>query len=207
MAIVDRAGIVRAIGISPSNLDAAVSALLAEQPSPAKLATQAVQDALGRDAPGGGLLEGGAERRAAMAANLEGRPMPPLGVRSWANARAIGNGTRMPDDARLVVMSFYDSADAAAGDRLAALHRGRAAEGVIAIGVLTDEDNTAARRAMRGADFPVAHDRGGRVAATYGADAGDAETYLIRPDGLVLAGDVAEATLDDAVTAALGALE
>ena len=203
LALIDREGIVRAIGLSPSNLDAAVAELLTEQPSPAAEATRAVRRALGD-----GLVEGDAERRRAMAEVLEGRPMPALDVAGWSNARHLRDGRQMPEGTKLVVLTFLTSGDAAAVERLAALHQARADEGVVVIGVLTDESVGEARKALRSGaiEFPAALDRDGRVAATYGADDGEPETYLIHPNGTVLAGDVAEAQLDAAVMAALGAL-
>ena len=203
IVLVDRQGIVRAAGLTPSRVESAVQALLAEQPDPAKLVTKRVHDALG-----GALLEGDDARRTAMAENLEGRTMPALDVAGWSNARHLRDGTRMPEGTKLVVLTFLTSDDDAAVERLTALHESRAGEGVVVIGVLTDESAGEARKAMRSGAIPFAAalDRGGRVAATYGADAGEAETYLIHPNGVVLAGDVAEAQLDAAVTAALGAL-
>ena len=198
LALVDRNGVIRAIGLTPSGAGRAVAALLQEQPEPRRAASKA---ALARLDPSH--LEGDADRRAAMAQHLEGRAMPALdGLRRWSNARDLRNGRSLPEGTTLVVVSFLTAADADELDRLASLH---ALQGVVAIGVLTDETWGEAREVMqrRDLELPLAYDAGGQVAALYGVDAGEPEAYLIAPDGTVLAGDVANASLSDAIAALL----
>ncbi len=198
LALVDRNGIVRAIGLTPSRAGMAVAELLKEQPEPRRLASSKALAALDP-----AHLEGDADRRAAMAEHLEGRGMPDItGLRRWANANAIRNGRALPEGTRLVVLSFLTAADTDELDRLAALN---ATDGVVAIAVLIDPTWGDARPVFqdKSRELPLAHDPNGRVAVLYGVEAGEPEAYLIAADGTVLVGDVANATLTDAVAAVL----
>ena len=198
LALVDRNGVVRAIGLTTRGAGLAISELLKEQPEPGKAASKAALARLD-----GSHLEGDADRRAAMAEHLEGRTMPALsGLKRWSNARDIRNGRTLPEGTRLVVVSFLTAGDTDELDRLATLN---AMEGVVAIGVLTDAAWADARPMMQAGDrdLPLAYDPGGQIAALYGVDAGEPEAYLIAPDATVLAGDVANKTLADAVAALL----
>ena len=139
------------------------------------------------------LVEGDAERRRAMAEVLEGRPMPALDVAGWSNARHLRDGRQMPEGTKLVVLTFLASGDAAAVERLAAPAPGAGpTRGVIVIGVLTDESVGEARKALRsGRDRvppPPSTAGGPGGGRRTGPTDGEPETYLIHPNGTVLAG-------------------
>ena len=234
-AVVDRKGIVRAIGLQPQHVRGVVEKLLDEpgdekgeekgqekggdaggsapsttpaaSPSddaakPAKGATSAAKPV---DAS---LLEGGAERRAALARFDACPEAPALAVGDWLNAKDLPKDPSLASlEGKIVVLDFWATwcgPCLAAVPKMNELARKYADKGVVLIGVCHRQggEKMAATVKERGISYPVCVDRDGKTNEAYTVDSYP-DYYLIDRQGRLRGADVSTAGLEKAIEALL----
>ena len=203
--VVDRNGVLRAMGLSSSRVEDAVEELLKEQPySQQELAAGRVNAAL-RAAVRPEWLDGGEDRLAQLKPLLDGSP-PAINVDGWVNGRGFRNG--LPKGTDLIVMAFVDaSADLApVVEPLNAVHAAHARDGVLVVGVADAASADALAKSARAAKarFALCADVQDQTAASFQVD-GRPSIYVLSSGGAVVAADVKPEHLGQTIAALLAA--
>lgn len=193
-AVVDREGIVRAIGLKPDNVDDVIETLLAEE---------AEADGKVRIRPN--WLEGDAEKRARLKRLEEKAEQPPaLAVEKWHNSEAI----KLADlKGKVVVLDFWATwsgpSERAVPKHNALLDKYRK-DGLVIIGICSTLGGEAIAKAVEanGISYPVCVDVENRTNTAY-APNGYPDYYIIDRAGKLRIADCTNASLEDAVKALL----
>jgi thiol-disulfide isomerase/thioredoxin len=230
-AVIDRTGVVRAIGLQPQHVRAVVEKLLDEKapatddaakPTDAGAATRGRN---GKAKPAGdagaakeplppakpvdaSLLEGNADRRAALA-RFDGCPQAPaLAVSGWMNDGALDGADSLAGlEGKIVVLDFWATwcgPCLAAVPKMNDLAKKYADKGVVLVGVCHQKgaEKMAATVKDRGIEYPVCIDATGRTNELYTVDSYP-DYYLIDRHGRLRGADVSSAGLEKAIEALL----
>lgn len=193
-AVVDREGIVRAIGLKPDNVEDVIETLLAEE---------AEASGIVRIRPN--WLEGDAEKRARLK-RLEEKPEQPpaLTVENWHNSEAI----KLADlKGKVVVLDFWatwSGPSERAIPKHNALIEKYGKDGLVIIGVCSTLGGEAIEKAIEahGIKYPVCVDIENKTNTAY-APNGYPDYYLIDRSGKLRIADCTNSALEDAVKALL----
>ncbi|MFM1822658.1 MAG: Thiol-disulfide oxidoreductase ResA [Planctomycetota bacterium] len=222
-AVIDRAGIVRAVGLQPQHVRAVVEKLLDEKSPAADDAGKPVDGDAAKDAPAAkpagktpapakpvdaSFLEGNAERRAALARFDRCPEAPALAVSGWMNDAALDGADSLAGlEGKIVVLDFWATwcgPCLAAVPKMNDLAKKYADKGVVLVGVCHQKgaEKMAATVKDRGIAYPVCIDATGRTNELYSVDSYP-DYYLIDRHGRLRGADVSSAGLEKAIEALL----
>lgn len=198
--LVDRKGIIRASGLRPETLQAAVDVLLTEQPE--EPATESVSTrAPVPKGPRSEWLEGTAAQRAALAA-IEGAPAAELQIveSSWQNANPMDVAALK---GKVVLLDFWGTwcgPCLQTVPHINAMHKKYAPDGLVVIGVChsRNADTMPAVAAKHGIAYPIAADTAGATFKAYHVN-GTPDYFLIDRQGNIRFADVANDHVEDAI--------
>lgn len=194
-AVVDREGVVRAIGLKPDNVEDVIEALLAEE-----------AQASGKVRIRPNWLEGDAEKRARLKRLEESPDQPPaLTVDNWHNSEAL---TLDQLKGKVVVLDFWatwaPSNDKSIPQNKALLEK-YGKDGLVLIGVTsTTLGAEGIEQAIEkfGIDYPVCVDIDNKTNTAY-APNGYSDYYIIDKSGKLRIADCANSKLEEVVKALL----
>lgn len=193
-AVVDREGLVRAIGLKPDKVEDVIEALLAEQ---------AEASGIVRIRPN--WLEGDKEKRARLKRLEEKADQPPaLSVENWHNSEAL----KLADlKGKVVVLDFWatwSSPSERAVPKHNELINKYRKDGLVIIGICSTLGGEAIKKAVEDNDinYPVCIDIENRTNTAY-APNGYPDYYIIDRAGKLRIADCANSTLEAAVKALL----
>ncbi|MGB0767045.1 MAG: TlpA family protein disulfide reductase [Phycisphaeraceae bacterium] len=193
-AVVDRDGIVRAIGLKPERVEDVIEALLADEDA-----------ASGKVRVRTAWLEGDAEKRARLQRLEADAAAPPaLTVDNWQNSDPL----QLADlKGKVVVLDFWATWSAPSEKAVAkhnALMQQHGEDGLVIIGVCSTLGGEAIKKAVNafGIEYPVCVDIDNKTNTAY-APNGYPDYYLIDRAGTLRIADCANAMLEDAVKALL----
>ena len=194
IAVLDRNGTVRAVGLRPERLRAVVEKLLAEPAPPTDEAT-ATAEAAPIDAEFG---EGKPDRRERVRSLLDAPP-PALRVDGWLNSEPLDLESLR---GKVVLLDFWATwcgpclASVPKLNALAEAH----ADDLVIIGVCHDRGHERMAKVVadRGIRYPVCHDVGNVNKTNYMVD-GYPDYYLIDREGRLRVADCANRRIEDAV--------
>ncbi|MEM6504082.1 MAG: TlpA disulfide reductase family protein [Planctomycetota bacterium] len=193
-AVVDREGVVRAIGLKPDNVEDVVETLLAEE-----------AEASGKIRVRPNWLEGDAEKRARLK-KLEDKAdqPPPLTVDNWHNSEPL----KLKDlEGRVVVLDFW-ATWAGPSERAVPKHNKLmelyGEDGLVIIGVCSTLGGEAIESAIEahGITYPVCVDIDNKTNTAY-APNGYPDYYIIDRAGKLRIADCVNSRLEDAIKALL----
>ena len=206
IAVVDRAGIVRAVGLMPNHLRTVVEKLL-EEPAPAGTGSKAGEKpgaTSGETAPplaeplGSGFEEGKPDRRKALAALYSAEP-PPLKVTSWMNGKPLDLESLR---GKVVLLDFWATwcgpciRSIPKNNKLAETYK----DDLVVIGICHDRghEKMAAVVNDKGILYPVCHDADNVTKTEYLVDSYP-DYYLIDREGNLRIADCANSKVEDAI--------
>lgn len=193
-AVIDRAGVVRAIGLTPEHVEDVVETLLQED-----------ADASGRARIRPAWLEGDKEKRKRLKRLEESSDKPPaLNVDDWQNTEPVKLDTLKGN---VVVLDFWATWS---GPSIRAIQRHNelidkyGSKGLVFIGISATLGGEAAREIVKEHDirYPVCVDVDNKTNAAYDPN-GYPDYYLIDKAGSLRIADCANASLEDAIKALL----
>jgi thiol-disulfide isomerase/thioredoxin len=193
-AVVDRDGIVRAIGLKPDNVEDVIETLLAQE---------AEKSGKVRIRPT--WLEGDAEKRARLK-DLEAKPETPpaLSVENWHNGEAV---TLEDLKGKVVVLDFWATWSPSNKKTVPvhnALMEKYGDDGLVIIGICSTLGSENLKEAVEtfGIEYPVCVDVDNQTNKAYGPN-GYSDYYLIDRQGKLRIADCANGKLEEAVEALL----
>ena len=190
-AVVDRAGIVRGVGLSPSAVEGMVDRIMKEQPYKPGAAEQDIPRRW---------LEGSDKQRARLA-TLEAVGTPPaLQVENWMNSEALDLDELK---GKVVVLDFWATwcgpciKSIPHANELYETHKD---DGLVIIGVTHPRggENMAGSADKHGINYPIALDANGDTIKAYGVN-GFPDYYLIDRAGNLRIADCSNSKLDEAI--------
>lgn len=193
-AVVDREGIVRAIGLKPDNVEDVIESLLAEE-----------ADKSGKVRIRPNWLEGGQEKRARLKKLEDSPEQPPaLNVDNWHNSEPI----KLEDlKGKVVVIDFW-ATWSGPSERAIPKHndlfKKYGKDGLVIIGVCSTLGGEAIEKAIEthGITYPVCVDLENKTNTAY-APNGYPDYYLIDREGKLRIADCVNSKLEEAVVALL----
>ncbi|MFN3168710.1 MAG: TlpA family protein disulfide reductase [Phycisphaeraceae bacterium] len=193
-AVVDREGVVRAMGLNPTNIEDVLEKLLEEE-----------AEADGRVRVRATWLEGDSKKRERLA-KLEDKAQDPpaLVVENWLNAEAM---TLKDLEGKVVVLDFWAPWSPnciAAIQTHNALYEKHGKDGLVIIGVAATYGGNAVPDAVKehGITYPVAIDVDNKTNTAYGPD-GFPDYYVIDRAGKLRIADLRNDALEEVVAALL----
>jgi thiol-disulfide isomerase/thioredoxin len=218
-AIVDRAGIVRGIGLMPDKVEPAIQMLLKEQP--AASAGDEAQTAGGEQKEAelqvglvrqgkidASWLEGTEEDRA----KLKDLDKPEVAFGEWINAEKLkeadGLAARLPEGTKLVLVDFWATwcgPCIAAIPKTNELQEKYAGQGLVIIGVCHTQgaEKMSEMVKQHGIKYPVVADVNGKTVEAFRVNSFP-DYYFLDAEGKLIAADVKNAHVEDVIKAILG---
>jgi thiol-disulfide isomerase/thioredoxin len=193
-AVVDREGIVRAIGLKPDNVEDVIETLLADE-----------ADKSGKVRIRPNWLEGDAEKRVRLKRLEESPEQPPaLAVENWHNGEAV---TLEQLKGKVVVLDFWatwSGPSERAIPKHNELYQKYGKDGLVIIGVCSTLGGEAIANAVEkhGITYPVCVDIDNKTNTAY-APNGYPDYYIIDKQGKLRIADCVNSKLEDAVKALL----
>jgi thiol-disulfide isomerase/thioredoxin len=197
-AVVDKKGILRAIGLQPPYVEKVVDKLLAEDAPKASAKVHPVMYAMAADA------DKGAEWRERDLHEMEGKAPPELSVQNWIN----GSGMKLADlKGKVVVLDFWATwcgpciASIPHTNEMLAKYKDK---GLVVIGVCHTEgaDKMADTAKEKGIQYPIAADIEGKTVKAFNVDSFP-DYYIIDRSGKLRIADCNNDKVEEAVEALL----
>lgn len=203
--VIDRDGVVRAAGASPSHIEAIVNKILEYQPASAATTRPESGSARSNEpVVRPEWLEGGENRRRQIA-SLENQPAPSWTVEQWLNTEEPMSVEGLKGNLVLVVTwATWCGNCKAAVPTINELQNKYSGRGLVVIGVCAQRGHEKMAETVKtlGIRYPVAADTSGKTIQDYRVD-GYPDYYLIGRDGSMLAADIKNGNIEDVIISVL----
>jgi cytochrome c biogenesis protein CcmG/thiol:disulfide interchange protein DsbE len=206
--VIDRDGVVRAAGASPAHLPDILDKILEYQPYDGKATDSSSTPASNTEASAPLIkpewLEGNEARRRTVGV-LENQPAPAFPAEQWLNTEKPLTVEGLKGNYVLVcTWATWCGNCKAAVPTLNEIHNRYAKDGLVVVGICAQRghDKMADSVKENGILFPVVADANGRAIRDYRVD-GYPDYYLIDREGTIIAADIKNGSLEEAVRAVM----